>query len=130
LQGQETSDLLIPGEQFGIGGMNSIRGYEERDVLGDKGYQANLELWMPDFSSYKIRPLVFVDFGHTETLDPLPGTPDTPEAKQDPASYGAGLRYSWKESLNATLDLGIITKDAGTAEKGDAKAHLNVFYRF
>lgn len=130
LLGQETSDLLISGEQFGVGGMNSIRGYDERDVLGDTGYQINLELWFPSFSDYKIRPLVFYDFGHTETLDPLPTIPGGIEAEQDPASYGAGLRYSWQKSLNATLDVGYVSKDAGTAEKGDVRAHLNVFYRF
>ncbi len=130
LQGQGTKDLLISGEQFGIGGMNSIRGYDERDVLGDTGYQVNLELWLPNFSSYKIRPLVFYDFGRTETLDPFPAFFGALEAKQNPASYGAGLRYSWKESLNATLDVGYVTKDAGTAVKGDTRAHLNVFYRF
>ena len=126
LLGQETSDLLISGEQFGLGGMNSIRGFHERDVLGDKGYQVNLELWFPAFSAYKIRPLVFYDFGHTETLDPSAGV----QAEQDPASYGAGLRYSWKESLNATLDVGYVSKAAGTTEKGDTRAHLNVFYKF
>lgn len=130
LQGQETSDLLISGEQFGVGGMNSIRGFDERDVLGDTGYQVNLELWFPAFSDYKIRPLVFYDFGHTETLDPLPTTPGGVEAEQDPASYGVGLRYSWKESLNATLDVGSVSKAAGSAEKGDTRGHLNVFYRF
>jgi len=130
LLGQETSDLLITGEQFGIGGMNSIRGFDERDVLGDTGYQINLELWLPSFSSYKIRPLLFYDFGRTETLDPFPTGTTGLEAKQDPASYGGGLRYSWRQSLNATLDVGYVTKEAGTTEKGDVRAHLNVFYRF
>lgn len=130
LVGQETSDLLISGEQFGVGGMNSIRGFDERDVLGDTGYQVNLELWFPAFSDYKIRPLVFYDFGHTETLDALPTTSVGVEAEQDPASYGAGLRYSWKERLNLTLDAGYVSKAAGTAKKGDTRGHLNVFYRF
>lgn len=130
LQGQETSDLLISGEQFGVGGMNSVRGFDERDVLGDTGYQINLELWFPPFSEYKIRPLVFYDSGHTETLDPFPTTSGGLEAEQDPASYGGGLRYSWRESLNATLDVGYVSKAAGTAKKGDARAHLNVFYKF
>lgn len=130
LIGQETSDLLISGEQFGVGGMNSIRGFDERDVLGDTGYQVNLELWFPSFSEYKIRPLVFYDFGHTETLDALPTVSTGVEAEQDPASYGGGLRYSWKEQLNATLDIGYVSKAAGTTKKGDTRGHLNVFYRF
>ncbi len=37
LNGQETNDLLISGEQFGIGGMDSVRGYGEREILNDRG---------------------------------------------------------------------------------------------
>lgn len=126
LSGQETSDLLISGEQFGLGGMNSVRGFEERAILGDKGYQVNLELWMPTFTSQKIRPLVFYDMGHTEVIDPQPGT----AAEEDPASYGFGLRWSWKQDLSASIDYGYVSKAAGTAEKGDDRVHFDVFYRF
>ena len=45
LNGQLSDQALIPGEQFGIGGVRSVRGYEEREVTGDYGFQASLEGW-------------------------------------------------------------------------------------
>ena len=38
-------DLLISGEQFGLGGAHSIRGFEERELSADKGIQASLEIY-------------------------------------------------------------------------------------
>ena len=126
LMGQETSDMLISGEQFGIGGMSSVRGFEERAILGDKGYQANLELWMPSFTEQKIRPLVFYDIGHTEIINPTLGT----MAEEDPSSVGLGLRWSSRENLSASLDYGHVLNAAGLIQKGENRVHLNVYYRF
>ena len=36
---QYTSDLLVPGEQFGLGGPDSVRGYLVRELSNDRGYQ-------------------------------------------------------------------------------------------
>ncbi len=124
--GQETSDPLIPGEQFGVGGMSSVRGFEERSILGDTGYQANLELWFPAITEYKIRTLVFYDLGNVSVINQSLGLP----ASQDLASIGAGMRWSWQEQLSALLDFGYVLTGAGTVADGDSRAHLDVFYRF
>jgi len=126
LNGQQTSDELIAGEQFGVGGMNSVRGYDERIILGDSGYQSSFEVWMPALSKYEIRPLVFYDIGHAETNNPGFGQ----VANEDPASAGAGIRWTSKKEFSASLDLAYVTKAAGNVEKGDNRAHLNIFYRF
>ena len=123
--GQETSDELIPGEKFGLGGMNSIRGFDERIILGDTGYQMNLELWFPTVTAYDIRTLVFYDFGHVELIDPAGLAPE-----EDPASIGAGLRWSWKQKLSVVIDYGYVTSAAGLVKDGDSRAHLDMFYRF
>jgi hemolysin activation/secretion protein len=44
---QFTDLALVPGEQFGIGGAQSVRGYEEREINGDTGAQLTLELSSP-----------------------------------------------------------------------------------
>ncbi len=44
--GQYSSDALVPGEQFGAGGMGSVRGFETRQVTGDKGISARVELYI------------------------------------------------------------------------------------
>jgi len=128
--GQESSDLLISGEQFGIGGIYSVRGFDERYLQGDKGYQGNVELWGPSFTTYAIRPIVFTDFGHTSVNNQQPGLPSS----QDISSVGAGLRWSIQNKLNMVLDLGVVTKgdrfQPQISEPGDVKGHFDVFYRF
>ncbi|MBE9560592.1 MAG: ShlB/FhaC/HecB family hemolysin secretion/activation protein [Proteobacteria bacterium] len=135
LLGQQSSDQLISGEQFGIGGIYSVRGFDERTLLGDSGVQANIELWVPGFNSYGIRPLVFFDIGHVEVN--LPAFGETPST--DISSVGAGLRWSIINKLNVVLDVAYVTGGAEetnlfgsteAVEKGDVKGHVDVFYRF
>ena len=128
--GQQSSDQLISGEQFGIGGIYSVRGFEERTLLGDSGVQANFELWAPGFTRWNVRPLVFVDMGHVETNQQTPGLPDS----HDIASTGAGLRWSMANRLNMVLDVGwVLNGDEfvpSVVEKNDVRGHFDVFYRF
>lgn len=67
--GQYTDDALVAGEQFGLGGIDSVRGFIQRIIADDKGYQGNLELYSPDvgksFGTDKLflRLLAFYDLG-------------------------------------------------------------------
>lgn len=134
--GQYSGDLLISGEQFGIGGIYSVRGFDERSLLGDSGAQMNLEVWIPGFSSLEMRPLVFIDLGHVELNTPLIN--ETPSI--DISSVGAGLRWAIINKLNVVLDVAYVTDGAeelnaatGTTdftERGDVRGHIDVFYRF
>ena len=45
--GQLTSDRLVPGEQFRLGGFDTVRGYPEGVYLADTGYQSTVELRAP-----------------------------------------------------------------------------------
>jgi hemolysin activation/secretion protein len=134
--GQQSSDRLITGEQFGIGGIYSVRGFDERTILGDSGAQANFELWLPGFSSYEIRPLVFFDYGQVKLNTPL--LSEIPSISI--SSVGAGLRWSIINKLNVVLDVAYVTDGAeeinevtgatNFTEKGNVKGHVDVFYRF
>lgn len=72
---------LISNEQFVLGGLGSIRGYREAEVLGDSGARLSLELGYhipigkpgSDLAE-KIdwRVAAFVEGGHAWTEDPLP----------------------------------------------------------
>ncbi|RPI44031.1 MAG: ShlB/FhaC/HecB family hemolysin secretion/activation protein, partial [Betaproteobacteria bacterium] len=48
ITGQWSRDALVPGEQFGIGGWESLRGMREREAANDKGYRGTLEVYSPD----------------------------------------------------------------------------------
>ena len=128
LSGQKSSDLLIPGEQFGVGGSSTLRGFEERSVTGDSGAQLSLELWTPAWSG--VRFLYFIDQARVD----VNGGNVTPSARYDLSSTGLGLRWNWKQQLSVAIDYGYILKGGGADttinQDGDSKAHLNLVYRF
>jgi hemolysin activation/secretion protein len=123
LSGQKSSDQLIPGEQFGVGGSATLRGFEERSVTGDSGYQTTFEVWTPAFIA--VRYLVFIDQAKVKYNDGI---------DYDLSSYGVGLRWSWKENLSVSLDYAVINEGGGPDttinQDGDDKAHFNLIYRF
>lgn len=112
--GQYTQDPLVSGEQFGIGGPDSVRGYLLRELANDRGMAAQLELYTPDLAnglglsdSYKLRLLGFFDYGSVSRVDPLPG--ETTDAFLK--SAGLGLRMGFRKSLVLRLDLAQILKE-------------------
>ncbi len=130
--GQQSSDLLISGEQFGVGGAGTLRGFEERSVTGDSGYVLNLEIWLPPLTAYKLRFLGFIDMAHTEFNDgDLPGNEGV---EFDLSSYGFGLFWAWKESFSLSLNYGYINEGGGLDQSinqdGDDKLHVSAVYRF
>ncbi len=115
-EGQLASQNLLPSEQLGLGGMDSVRGYDQRQLNYDGGALFNLELHAPSFAVFSrsfqntswkdaMQFLVFVDYGyggnHTaigagaeKKIDYLLGT-------------GPGIRYTLGSWLTARLDFGI-----------------------
>jgi len=49
--GQYSSNILVPGEQFGAGSAVSVRGFSEREVSGDCGFAGSAEIYTPNFSA-------------------------------------------------------------------------------
>ena len=105
---QETNSLLVSGEQFGIGGPDSVRGYLVREAAGDRGYQTQVELYTPDVAaklkwpdSYRMRLLAFYDFGSYDYNDPAPGI----NQHDSFYSVGFGLRMSYKKLVSLRVDV-------------------------
>ncbi len=90
--GQWSSEPLISNEQFGIGGVNSVRGYHEGEVYGDTGWHVSLEQQTPPHvvgmaygnTPLTVRGSLFMDYGAAYLLDPQ-GRPDCVQL------WGAGL---------------------------------------
>ena len=127
--GQQTSDPLVPGEQFGMGGANSVRGYYEREVANDIGRRVSLEGYSPDFgsrisSAWRARVLVFGDAAKGYDVEPI----RTPENTL--GSYGAGLRVTWGKALSIRLDWARVRKAAGTHLEGDQRGHFSLAFSF
>ncbi len=76
--GQWASEPLIGNEQFGIGGVNSVRGYHEGEAFGDTGWQMSLEQQTPELGLGRIhgslplaiRASVYTDLAEAYLIDP------------------------------------------------------------
>ncbi len=124
---QYTNDALIAGEQFGLGGEGSIRGAEERAVTGDTGGAISFEIYTPEVYP-GTRFLGFSDNGFVERYHVIPGE----TAHEVLESLGLGMRYTWTNAVNMSLDYGVITRGSRYPEvpAGSSRVHANVTYTF
>lgn len=132
-EAQFSNDPLIPGEQFGLGGMQSVRGFEERAVSSDSGLRLTAEVWTPPLStiSEDFRMLAFIDYGYMDREEPQVGE----ESSDSIMSIGIGTRWNWEEYIDLALDYGYVINKAehlkGTeGDSGSAKFHVNLLFRF
>ena len=110
LNGQHTNDALVPGEQYGIGGATTVRGFSEREFSNDRGYSGNVELYTPDLSgllgvtAVQSRLLMFYDRGYVTRKDPMPGDTVSTEI----AGAGPGLRITDGKRFSLSVDCGFV----------------------
>jgi hemolysin activation/secretion protein len=121
--GQYTRDALVPGEQFGIGGPDTVRGYLLRELAKDKGFATQLELYTPDLAPkaglsdrFRTRLLAFYDYGSVENNDTQPSD------QESLASAGVGLRLGYGRTLSLRLDGAQILKESVEREKNSWRA--------
>ena len=131
---QYSPDVLIAGEQFGIGGVSSVRGTEfERPVTGDSGLSATLELLTPELTQ-GLRLLGFVDAGRVHNNDPDGLTNPWSDRL---ASVGLGVRYV-RGPVVASADYGKLVRgskvptslNSASPQKGDDRFYITVGIRF
>jgi hemolysin activation/secretion protein len=122
LRGQLSDSALINIEQFGLGGIGSVRGFTDRVVSGDSGYSWNVEAVGPDTYLPQLRPVLFVDGG--QLYSRLTGQ------TENLLSVGAGLRWSYQK-MELSVDLTQVLQ-ANSAEmvSNPLRLNLSLFYRF
>lgn len=113
LDAQYTRDALIAAEQFGLGGAESIRGFNERYTSNDKGYRSNWEIYTPElgtlmgFDTAKVRLLTFYDTGHVVRNNPQPGELESVSLD----SMGLGMRMNYGTNLTIRADFAQVLHD-------------------
>ncbi|MCE0521635.1 MAG: hypothetical protein LV480_01845 [Methylacidiphilales bacterium] len=106
VQGQASDQPLINNEQFSAGGLGTVRGYLESEVLGDNGILGTVEMRSPSLSSLigtsvnEWRFYIFSDGGIVAIDEPLPEQQSTYRL----ASVGFGSRLKMLDHLNGSLD--------------------------
>lgn len=132
MSGQVTRDMLISGEQFGIGGSDSVRGFLEREIINDNGFRGTLELYSPDFggsvpiSGARLRALMFYDWGALRRMRPAV----LEMHGQHISSAGLGLRFSRGTNFSLRLDAARVIDKGGLQGRGDMRVHASLAYIF
>ena len=141
LEGQYTTDTLIPVEKLSLGGYNCMRGYRTRGYLGDYGVYGTVELRTPIlvnlFSSMygawkvedqydRFQVLGFVDWGWTAFND-LPSSYDDNEFIY---SAGFGARLSVTEYMQLKCDLAFPLRDTDWADDDDMEVYVSAQFQF
>lgn len=125
VRAQHSSDALIPGEQFGLGGALSVRGLREREVTGDSGWFASAEAAMPlPWEGFSVA--LFVDGGEVHLENTVPGQP----GRQHASSIGVGLRWVIARRAAASLDLAQVLDGTTVTSHSTRRAHASVVYSF
>ncbi len=133
-QFQYSSEALISGEQFGLGGSTSVRGTSERAISGDSGLFASIEITGPQLWP-GLRALGFLDAGWLRNNNP-DVNPNKP-LKDQLISAGLALRYG-SGSYGFAADWGRVlkgsdspvTSGSGIPQTGDQKIHVNLTASF
>lgn len=133
VQGQLSNDPLISSEQMSAGGLDTVRGYLESEVLGDNATLGSAELRSPSMTDYlgdavlnEWRFHVFVDGGRLTIKEAL--------SEQDDSfslwSYGLGTRIRLLDYLNGSFDVGMPMIAQDSTKRRSPRVHFRLWGEF
>jgi hemolysin activation/secretion protein len=143
-----TSDeRLVPAKMTTFGGLYSIRGYEEDEIVADGGIIVRTEYEF-DLMKYdrvgsghmnrfveglneeirpkKLAPVAFIDYGRAKVKDPVPGEKET----QELWSAGIGMIAQLGENNHVALYCGWPLRATEETDEGDARLNVRLMRRF
>lgn len=121
--GQIADSHLVTNEQFGIGGLSSVRGYLLSEAVGDDGYSLSGELRSPSiatlFGSWvdELRFYAFGEGGQVRIRTPLPEQTGLFSL----ASVGGGARIRLLKDLTGELAVGVPLVDGPNTRAGKVR---------
>ncbi|MDJ0688732.1 MAG: ShlB/FhaC/HecB family hemolysin secretion/activation protein [Xenococcaceae cyanobacterium MO_188.B32] len=103
--------VLLPSEQFSVGGLGSVRGYRQDQLLTDNGLFTSIEVRRTILriseGQGRLQLIPFIDYGRgwnsSQKTNPEPN---------DLVSVGVGLQWQQGDNFTARLDWGIPLVDA------------------
>ena len=134
------TERLVPAKMTSFGGMYSIRGYDEYEIVADGGMLASLQyeydlvrhrradgagaLIREDLR--KLAPLAFVDFGRTKMKDPVPGE----EKSETLLSIGVGTIFEIGNNFSGAIYYGLPLKDTAGTRSGKGRINASAMIRW
>jgi hemolysin activation/secretion protein len=134
---QESTGNLLPSEELGLGGYETVRGYDEREANGDNGFLLSTEVATPPVSiaqlfhnddiKDQLQFFGFVDYGGT-SLHQVTDSDSNPDTNL--LGVGPGLRYVITPYLSLRFDYGfqLINTGFGTGKHGRGDIGVLVSY--
>lgn len=116
-------DYLTSAEQFYIGGMYSVRGYEESYLGGDSGYSASIEYSVPLDKARTTSAYCFFDYGAVYG--------DSAFDDHVLAGTGIGIKSTIDRKIYTNLTLGVpLMRDINGEEVSKTRIHFMVNGQF
>jgi len=136
----EPSERLVPAKMTSFGGMYSVRGYDEYEIVADGGMLASIQYEydlvrhnqaidaepIADEELKKFAPLAFLDYGRTNVESPVPGE----EENQTIYSIGVGVAFEIGNNFSGALYYGHPLKDTVDTNKGNGRLSASVMLRW
>ncbi len=122
---QATTTSLLPSEQFGLGGLYTVRGYEEREFNSDNGLLGNIEIASPSLLKQKwgsFKLIAFVDAGGGWNYHTSSGEAKT----QYLIGIGPGARWAYKPYFDARIDYGFKLHDTPFGNSNLGRVHFSI----
>lgn len=126
--GQLANDSLPALQQFSVGGLDSVRGYRENQLVRDQAIVATIEYRFPIWrragqSILELAP--FIDLGYARDVHEL-----NPNDTDFISSAGIGVLFHPSEKFSATIYYGYAFKDFGTtSDLQDIGIHFDLIYQ-
>ena len=132
IDGQFSSDALVSPEQFGAGGIDSVRGFDERAATDDRGERITVEGISPDFGPrllsdrWQLHGVLFYDAAKLARVDPLPG-----EASHlFISSRGIGARVAYNRQASVRLDFSNVINGADLRARNSSMVQFSAIVTF
>lgn len=129
VDGQWANEPLIAAEQYFAGGLDTVRGYVENEILGDHAVRGRVEILSPVLPEFLdvgwkagMRAAVFYDSAYLWVRRPQPGQNDRFQIE----GAGAGVRLKLLDYVQLHLDQAWALRDAVITRKGDSFTHFSV----
>jgi hemolysin activation/secretion protein len=139
VDGQWASEPLPPAELYFAGGMDTVRGYDNYQAVGDNAIRGRAELTSPELLSipidrfwqrkksadwlFRIRGIAFFDVANLWTANPQPGQFDQFRLM----GTGVGIRAKLPKDIgDLKVDNGWALRTSGVTQRGDTFVHFSV----
>jgi len=133
--GQWASEPLISNEQFGVGGVNGVRGYREGDTFGDMGWRVTSELKTPSHRigyvgagtgcPLMVRASGFFDYADTYLLDANGRQGSTPLC-----GLGVGAAFTLGPNIEGRLLVAWPILNTANTESGQLRVCFSLSAQF